>query len=179
MAFQRGFQSRPRQSQKRLTSWGVGPKTANTQFSAASSIDWDSGSVLGTESRATIVRTRGIFRIYLVAASALVSGFSGAAGIGIISTDAFTAGAAFPDPVGDVDWPGWLWHTFFDVRSITATLADGVNSSVAMYEEKIDSKAMRKIGLDEVVIGVTETDAEIGTADIRVFADTRLLFKLT
>ena len=178
MALRRGFPSPRSRSPKRLTAWGLGPKTANNQFSSASSIGWDTGAAITAQSRVTIVRTRGIFKVYLVAASAIVSGFSGAAGIGIVSLDAFAAGA-LPDPVADVGWPGWLWHTFFDVRSITATLADGVNAQVATFETEIDSKAMRKFGQDETLMGVSETDAEVATADIRVFADTRILFKLS
>ena len=177
MALRRRFPLRS-QGPKRLNAWGVGPSTANQQHSTPGSVIWDTGVILNTEDRATIVRTRGILRIYLVAASAIVSGFSGAVGIGIISSDAFAA-SAVPDPVADSDWPGWLWHTFFDVRSVTATLADGVNSVAAVFTKEIDSKAMRKFGSAETLVGVTETDSEIATADIRVFADTRILVKLS
>ena len=177
MALPRRFPRR--QGPKRLNAWGVGPSTANQQHSTAGSVIWETGVVLNTEDRATIVRTRGILRIYLAAASAIVSGFSGAVGIGIISSDAFAVANAFPDPVADSDWPGWLWHTFFDIRSVTATLADGVNSVGAVFEREIDSKGMRKFGSAETLIGVTETDSEVATADIRVFADTRILVKLS
>ena len=169
----RGRNQSPSRS-KRTTLWNQGPNDTGTAFSTVTPALWTVGSVVSEP--VTIIRLRGWFDFYLESASAVGSGFSGAAGIGIVSTDAFAAGAV-PDPNEDLDWP-WIWHTFFDVRSITATIADGSNAVAAVQRIEIDSKAMRKQNPAETLFGATETIAESGTATARLFARTRVLDKL-
>ncbi len=83
-----------------------------------------------------------------------------------------------PTPLTEIEWPGWLFYEFFDIRSNTATIADGVNafSSVARYQ--IDSKVMRKVDEGMILFGSFELVTELGTASVRFDAQTRLLFKL-
>ena len=80
-----------------------------------------------------------------------------------------------PTPFTEADWDGWLWHEFFDVRALTATIADGVNAFSAVSRVVIDSKAMRKGWDDKVtLVGVTEV-VEGGTASMELHGNTRCL----
>jgi len=169
-----GFPGRHSPSQKRLTTWDFGPETTQDTLSTPSSVVWSAGVVLLTEARATIVRTRGSALITLSTLGGVGDGFRGAMGIGIISTDAFAAGAT-PDPLADQDWPGWLWFQHFNVIEGAPVSADG--SGFQRFE--IDSKAMRKMGASETLFGCTEV-TELGAGSImQISADCRMLFKLT
>ena len=161
-------------SPRRTTEWSIGPVDTGSPITGSGDFIWDTGSII-TQS-ATVVRIRGLFSIYLKTADAVNSGFVGAVGIGIASTDAFTAGA-LPDPSGDATWP-WIWHSFFDIRAITATLADGVNAGGVFTRMLIDSKAMRKQNPDETLFGSIQVLSESGNATAHFFARTRVLDKL-
>ena len=106
-------------------------------------------------------------------------GFRGAHGIYLMTEDAFSVGVtAALDPLIDSNADMWLWHSFFDVRMITATPADGSNAFAAVSRIEIDSKAMRK-GFDpeRVMVGVTGV-TETGAAAVAILAgETRQLFK--
>ena len=162
-------------SPKRLSEWGAGPLDTGSPITGTGDSVWDGGSVVGLS--ATLIRIRGLFSIYIKTADAVNSGFAGAVGIGIASTDAFTAGA-LPDPSGDTTWP-WIWHSFFDIRAITATLADGVNAGSVFMRFPIDSKAMRKQNPDETLFGAMQVQNESGNATAHFFARTRVLDKLS
>jgi len=176
LAFANRSRGRFHQSRRRTTLWGQGPIDTGQAFSSATPTAWDTGSTVIEP--VTIVRLRGQFNFYLESASAISSGFSIAVGIGITSSDAFTAGA-LPEPgaLDDLSWP-WLWHQFLDVRAITATIADGANAGAIYARVEIDGKAMRKQNPQETLFGVTQTIAESGTATARMFARVRVLDKL-
>ncbi len=175
MTFRRsGFQGRPQRS-SRIKDWGLGPQTIADGFTGSGTNLWTTGTVPGQN--LTVIRTRGWIAYYLTVASAGLDGFRGASGICMVNEDAFNTGAgAVPDPLLDANSDLWLWHSFFDVRAITATIADGANAVGVVVRQEIDSKAMRK-GFDPemAMIGVTEV-VETGTATLTVFADTRQLF---
>lgn len=168
----RGFPARSR----RLTSWVLGPEANDVGASANATVLWTQTTV--TTEPITVIRTRGVCQLYLTAASAIGDGFAGALGIGIVSDQAAAAGAAsVPDPKSEVDWDGWLWHSFFDLRVLSTTLADGVNASVASVRIEIDSKAMRKWDESMTMIGVLGA-VESGTAVMEMQADCRMLIKV-
>jgi len=123
----------------------------------------------------TITRTRGhLFSIQRTAASA-GDGFAGAIGIGIVSEAAFDGGiTTVPTPITEMSWDGWLYHRVFQQFSPVATASIG---SAAFVDFDVDSKAMRKMGANEVLYAVIEM-VEIGAASIDVFFDSRVLFKL-
>ena len=84
--------------------------------------------------------------MHLLTAAAAGDGFFGAVGIGIVTNQAFVAGVtSMPEPFDEVNWDGWMWHFFFDIRSVTATIGDGVNAASVSQLLTIDSKAMRKL----------------------------------
>ena len=136
---------------------------------------------MATEEKATIVRIRGIARVHQTVGSAVGAGFKGALGIGIVTAQAFAAGVtSIPGPITDSFWDGWMWHSFFDVRVVTATIADGANAASVSYVVPIDSKAMRKWdgSSENVLVGVMEL-IEQTTAVMELEADTRVLIKLS
>ena len=173
MARRSGFQHQVRS--RRSKDWAFGPSAVDQTLNATGSLIWSIGvqTVLG---ELTIIRTRGIVNVTQNVGSAAQDGMAGAHGIALVTTQAFTAGVvSIPTPVSENEWDGWLWHSFFDVRVITATIADGVNAMSVIDRQVIDSKAMRK-GFDEsmTLVGVTEV-VEGGTASIEIHANTRVL----
>ena len=179
MAPLRRFQHRSQP--KRLTSWSVGAESALVSLTSTGSALWLTG-VVPAQSGLTIVRTRGEFLAYLTAASGVNNGFTGAVGLGIVSTEAFAAGvASVPTPLSDSDWDGWLWHSFFHLMS--GAIMDGTAAADTNLENTvqvrlpIDSKAMRKLPDGWTVIGVVQA-TEIGTASMSFFGNSRMLVKL-
>ena len=167
-----GFQPRSR----RIVDWGVGPATADQAISASGTTLWNTGTV--PSMNLTLMRTRGLFSIRVLTAAAAGDGFFGAAGIFMATEDAFNQGAvAMLDPLSDSNSDMWIWHSFFDVRAITATIADGVNAVSVIHRIVIDSKAMRKdFDPERRMVGVTEV-AESGAATADINAEVRQLFK--
>jgi len=120
-----------------------------------------------------------LISLKLTGTSVAAGGFFGAIGIGVVSLPAFTAGqSSLPTPIAELAWPGWIWHSFFSVFSVTATIADGVNAAGAIVNMVIDSKAMRKQGAQEVLFGVIEGEREGGAATMVMDANCRVLDKL-
>ena len=175
MARRSGFH---RQGQRRKTAWTVGPQEVDRNLTSSTAVLWSAGVVLTNEPQVTIVRVRGIITATLETVGAIGDGFFGAHGIGIATTAAFTAGiASLPTPLTEEDWDGWLWHTYFDIRAVTATIGDGVNAVGAVDRTIIDSKAMRIWTEDMTLFGVTEV-TESGTSNVEVQGQSRVLVKL-
>ncbi len=185
MARQRFSRGLPRGSQRRLTSWTLGPGMDTiaggdpAQFTGNESIIIGSG-LTSTVDNVTVVRLRGMAQVQLITASASRSGFHYAIGCGIVSLDAFTAGvASVPSPFDDVDWPGWIWHQFGMINSPIkgiGTASGDFNQNAVIYHE-IDSKAMRKLRINEVFFAVAQA-GEITTATMDIKLVSRALFKL-
>ena len=176
MARRRGFQ--PRTGARRKTAWTVGPQEVDRTLTSSTAVIWSAGVILTNEPEVTIVRTRGIITATLEVVAAIGDGFFGAVGIGVVTSAAFTAGvASVPTPLTEEQWDGWLFHTYFDVRSVTATIGDGVNAVGAVVRIPIDSKAMRIFTEDMTLIGVTEV-VESGASNMEMQGQTRILVKL-
>jgi len=180
VALRRGFHGRSNQTRsKRATTWTVAPNAIDMAFSTSSQQIWTNGVVLVTEDKATIVRVRGEMGFFLRSLTALGDGFRVACGLCLVTDQAFAIGStAVPGPISELDWDGWLWHRFFDIRGVTATIADGVNAGAVQLRVPIDSKAMRKWDEGMTLIGVTEVVIS-GTAVLEQQGDARLLAKLT
>jgi len=171
----RRFQSPVRQT-RRLTDWGFGVDWVNISITGTSKVLATTN--LGVGTAFTLVRMRGHLHVVCVGTSGAVGdGFAGAAGIGLVSNDAFAAGAAsIPGPQTDANWDGWIWHQFFDVRQATGTIADGANAASINMHMDIDSKAMRKWDPGMTLVGMVEV-LESGSQNLEVNGDSRLLLK--
>ncbi len=175
MARPRGFQQR---GPRRKTVWAVGPQEVDRNVTSSTSVLWSAGVILTDQSEVTIVRIRGIITATLITVAATGDGFFGAYGIGLVTTSAAQAGiASIPTPLTEESWDGWMWHTYFDVRSSTATIADGVNAFGAVSRTIIDTKAMRKFTNDMTLVGVTEV-VESGASNVEFQGQARMLVKL-
>ena len=181
MARRSAFPARGR-TRSRQVAWALGPEATQEVVSSTGKTLWTSGVQLVAEVETTIVRIRGLFSIYLTLGTSPQDGFAGAAGIGIVNSDAFGIGTtAIPNPQTDLEWPGWIWHSFFDVRSIAGQAANediGINSGSAVLRLPIDSKAMRKFHQFETLVGMVGV-VESGVASAEFHADTRILAKLS
>ena len=184
-SFRSRLPSRSRSS-PRKTSWTAGPRTNSggisitgtgkniAQIGALAAADGD-----------TIVRLRGDLLLFLKTASAAATGFDGAFGIGIVTDQAFNAGvASIPGPLTDFDWNGWFYHQFFHVFSADAIVAAAASSEPgqlhsvsAAIQTAVDSKAMRKIPENNIVVAMIET-TEVGVATMQFLFNCRILVKL-
>ena len=170
--------SYPVRTSHRQTGWELGPGSeAGTPLSLSASSSGIIGSgVAPVVDGLTIVRTRGEMLFYLDSATADNDGFLVAVGIGIVTADAFAIGAtAVPSPLSDADWDGWL---FYDFRHVFAEVA-AIDTADRGWTARlvIDSKAMRRIGVNDVVF-MTAEGAETGTSVVRCYGISRMLFKL-
>ena len=161
---------------RRNTSWGFGPDSTEQTMSSSAKILGSTG--ITTTVPSTIIRIRGYQSLTVLSTSAGGDGMLGASGIGLVTADAFAIGiTAIPGPQTDSQWEGWMWHRFWDVRTNTATLADGVNSVGANKSFEIDSKAMRKWDSASQVLVMVHEGTESGAMSVEVNADTRILIK--
>ncbi len=106
--------------------------------------------------RPTVARVRGQCALFPTVASADIS-ITGAFGIAIVSAQAFVAGAgSIPRPFDDADWSGWFVWRSFNYRYEFHTAASSLLSFTSF---EVDSKAMRKIAPDEVIVAMCESQS--------------------
>ena len=142
---------------KRLTTWvapadqGVVAVTGGTSAIIASFDPFASGLP-----RPTIVRTRGEVSIHLQSYGTDLA-IGGAFGVCVVSADAFAAGAvSIPRPFDDADWGGWyVWRSFSNRLEVGD--ATGFIFPAALTFQ-VDSKAMRKVGANEVLVMMAESE---------------------
>jgi len=171
-----GFQHR-NQSQRRKTAWGEGVGGTGVTSIVATGSSFLGSSILPGVISSTIIRTRGLFRMFLRTATAAGDGFQGAFGIGLASAAAIAAGvSSVPTPVTENDWDGWLFHHMVGVHSASAG-SEVADQPAAEYSFEVDSKAMRRFEPEMGVYAMVEF-VEIGTAVANIFFDSRTLIKL-
>ncbi len=120
--------------------------------------------------KATVVRTRGIFQVTPTSLAADLA-YGGAYGLGIVSDEAFASGAgAVPRPFDDDDWAGWLVHGFYSGRY---EFHDATATVFTPPQITIDSKAMRKVGPNETLVWVVES--QLGAVDVTIHARVLLM----
>jgi len=172
------------QTSRRKTSWTLGPATGTN--GSALNITGTGKTVggVGVESLAdglTLVRHRGSLLLYLTSTAAQNNGFFGAFGIGVVTAQAFAAGAAsMPGPLADVDWDGWFYHQFIFLRGTMLTPSQNLDRLAQGPEAlrvDVDSKSMRKIPENMVVFIILEA-TESGTATMQWSYNSRELVKL-
>ena len=186
MARQRGFPLRRPAGSGRQTAWGFGPGgvTATTFTATSKAIIGDGLGLTAGTGKATVVRLRGELMAFLNSATAQVDGFACAFGIGLVTKIAFAAGvASIPGPLTEMDWDGWMFHTLFQniasgpIAAGTSQDQDAMLSTTASVRLEVDSKAMRKMDEEVILVSVCEV-VELGTASMSLFFDSRLLLKL-
>jgi len=114
-------------------------------------------TMAGQATPVTVVRNRGDFLIVAepdAAADVITVGF----GIIVVQESAATAGGvSVPGPLTDPD-ANWLWHEYVGLDAVVLTAGDA-NARSVIHRVRIDSKAMRKVPLDQSLILVSEASA--------------------
>jgi len=89
-----------------------------------------------------------------------------------------------PTPVTESLWDGWLYHSFFSVRAGDVTIAGAASrqanqqgSTLSAIRLDVDSKAMRKLRIEDAVYAMIEVVIG-GTATMVVDFNSRTLLKL-
>ena len=186
MASSRGSRFR-RTSERHRSSWDLGPKTSGV--GAPQVVAGSTAQLGGTISSAivdsiTLIRTRGELIMWCSAATAAGDGFHGAFGIAKATMAALVAGAAsVPTPITEDTWDGWLYHRYFSLFSpgpvavATAAQEQLQNApNISSLRLEVDSKAMRKINVDESFYCALEV-AVHGAGGMEWVFNSRILIK--
>jgi len=120
----------------------------------------------------TVIRNRGLLMITPQSFAADVT-LVGAVGICVVSSQAFAAGAAsIPGPFTDADWGGWLlWQPYGYFLEFT----DGTGLRQADQQYTLDSKSMRKVTPNEVLVQMCESQVGAVSCSMTI----RTLLKLS
>ena len=184
MARPRGFHQARTMPARRQNAWSLGAGGSTVTTLSATGAAFLGSSVIPATEGLTIVRTRGELLMFLSSASAGLDGFTGAFGLAVVTSEAVAAGiASVPTPVEQADWNGWLYHRFFSITAVDALDSgvsddkDAINAVSAALRIEVDSKAMRKFKVEDRLYAAIEV-VEVGTADLRIFFDSRMLVKL-
>ena len=161
---------------RRRKGWEGGPGgTALQGVGSSSSVILGLGAELLLDGT-TLLRLRGQVNVNLGTGAVLGDGFQGAFGIGIVQASAFAIGVtAVPTPLTEQDWDGWIFWSTLSVH--TGDVSEPARSPQSTQVIDVDTKAMRKLDLQDTLYGVIEV-VEIGTATMDVFFDSRLLLAL-
>ena len=122
----------------------------------------------------TIVRTHLYFNVLSDQVSA-VEVARGALGLAVVSDQAIAAGiGSVPGPVTDGDASSWfLWEAW--ISNFISSTNVGLNSEAGTFQ-RVDSKAMRKVGPNEDLALVYENSD--GAHGVNVVTMGRMLLKL-
>ena len=177
-----------RTSVRHRSQWEVGPRTSSnggSQIISGSVAQIGALTAVAQVDGITLIRTRGELLMYLTSAVASLDGFFGAFGIGKATAAALLVGVtAVPTPITEESWDGWLYHRFFSLMApgpiAVATAAQEqlqVAPAVSALRFEVDSKAMRKIDVDESFYCAIEV-VEVGASSMSWHMNSRMLVKL-
>ena len=179
MARSRGStQFRGRSSSRRKTGWEEGPFSGVVALSAVGATLWGVGQQALFDGL-TIARIRGEALLWINSGGVLAGFQSYGIGLCVVTASAFTFGVtAVPSPLTEIEWEGWMFHHVGAAIVQPGATAGEHLGSVGAVRIPIDTKAMRKIGSDEVLCGVVEMGTEVGAATAQFSAQTRQLLML-
>ena len=123
---------------------------------------------------ATILRVRGAVQAAMDSTMQIADEMEITWGLGIISSDAFAAGAgSVPDPAGEIEYP-WLWWGTMFLRS---EIAAGLNNwGTSAQRLEVDTKAMRKVKPGQSLAWILQTSATVGAVAVNMdFHKSRVL----
>jgi len=133
-----------------------------------------SGAGLSTSVAATILRCRGYVQATMDASKQVGDNLTITFGLGIVSGDAFAAGAAsLPGPSTDPEWP-WMWWGAMDLSAQVAAGDDAWGSHSQRLE--VDTKAMRRWKPNETLFMTAEVTSVAGAPVVEaIFGQVRVL----
>jgi len=169
---------RGRMAARRRTSWELGPGDCVETSVIGTGTVFIGMALTPTIDGLTLARLRGRFSMFLTAASAAGDGFCGAFGIGLATAAAVSAGiGSVPTPITEQAWDGWLFWEPIQLFAGDKTAGD-VNWLPAVSQFVVDTKAMRKLVVEDALYAVLEVEVEEGTATAEVRFDSRTLMML-
>ena len=181
MARSRALSSRglSRLPPRRKISWEDGPGGTGLQTQIASSVSLlvSTGTGILVDGL-TLVRLRGQLTMSMAISSASGQSLTGAFGLAVIREEAFSdvGVTAVPTPITEQDWNGWIyWAPIQLISSGTAPAVDSEPTTV--MKQIVDTKAMRKLDLGDVIYGAIEV-VEGGVITVDWAFDSRILLKL-
>ncbi len=164
--------------QRRPTFWEGGTINISVGTGALGFATLVSEANLETVPKATLVRIRGsLFIRVTVGAAASQTSFT--MGIKTATATAVAAGAgSIESPFVDVG-SDWLWWSSRDMRVISTGTVDTDSDAIGQQftRVEIDSKAMRVMDINRVLIFVAQNTVIGGTQTIAVNGILRILFK--
>ncbi len=161
------------QSRKRRVSWdGANISITNLVVGTAQFVTVLSEVILEGFPTPTFVRTRG--KLAVVTDVSSIPGGFGVVTMGlIVATAAAVTGAALPNPATNTG-NDWLW---WDSAFIGASASDVIGEDITVDRLTVDSKAMRKIGLNQVLVLVADLQTCEGTMVANICGSLRILLK--
>ena len=118
----------------------------------------------------TVLRMLGEYSISPRTAPVTLDSVRITVGIGVVSSDAASAGAsALPDPEGEPDYPWLYWasHPIFFMSAVSDP-----NSQAASLRRSFDIRSMRKMKPRETLTMIVEYTDIVGTPGIQFHAGT-------
>ncbi len=142
---------RGRVAPRRLTQW-IG--SADQGYVGVAAAGATLIQFVSFEEPVTVIRSRGHVSVQPGSFAADLN-VVGAVGVGVVSTEALTAGVgSMPEPFSDADWSWMVWRSFSFHLDVQSAVGFDVNSAL---EFEIDSKAMRKIHPNESLVTIAES----------------------
>ena len=127
---------------------------------------------------ATLLRFRGFVQAAFDATVQVADILELTFALGIVSTDAFTAGSgSVPDPGGEPEYP-WIWwqNIRLDATSVQASSTVQTPWGPGAMRLEVDSKAMRRIKPGQSVCWVVQSRAQAGAPVVNIhMGQTRVL----
>ncbi len=172
MANRRSFTRAPA---RRKTTWegAVVSTVLTTGVSTASSIV--SEAIMEGHPNPTIVRIRGELLIHVGAVGTTPSESITTLGLKLVTASAFAAGIASIETPGTEIGGDWIWWDVRATRSIITGIADGDEGPVSRIP--IDSKAMRKVTVNKLLVLVAQNTALTSTQTVTIAGAIRVLLK--
>ncbi len=136
-----------------------------------------SEAILENVPEPTLVRIRGSILVTLISSAAVPSSTFMVMGIKLASAAAVT-GASVEQPLAQIG-SDWIWWTVVPLvlltgGSVASPNGDGLNSNVRV---PVDSKAMRKVKNNELLVLVMQNSVSESTTTVGVDGGVRCLFK--
>ena len=164
---------------RRLGSWELGP-SGQVAGVVTSSNNVFSVSGQASQDKLTLVRTRGELIVAIsTAGGAALEGFEWAFGMCVVNENAGGVGVtAIPDPITDIGWDGWFVYETGTVLTMGST-REGLGILGAEFTRiPIDSKAMRKLKISDVIVGVLATTEKGDGSTLMAQLQSRIFVKL-
>ena len=127
----------------------------------------------------TVVRMRGELLVRVTAAGAAGATARMVMGIKLATASAFAAGGASVESPNTEIGGDWIWWQSVTMHNAAALVSGSNNDNVGILTRvPIDSKSMRKVKINEVLILVFHNVVVGGTQSITVTGTVRVLLKL-